>query len=487
MNDNNKSNNPYGKKDYFGFDDIPEVDFTPQEVSFEPQIPPRKPSESSARSVDIGSINSDPAAPVQAPTEPVRPQKFVVTIQESDLTSPEPDEVYTDPLSDGGVFFNAPRRTTRQVHQPEKPAGTPKKKKKRKKSDRSFTASFLSVVLVFSLALSCLGISCINDVLAINRSDDKVSVTIPKDATFNEVCDILSDNGLVHQKLFCKIFHGIKKSFLHTKETEFLSGVYTVSKNLGFEGYLSEFMEEQVAANTINVFFQEGWSAYQMFDKLESFGVCKKSELIAALEGSDYDYAFISNIPDDANRVFKLEGYLFPDTYEMYETCDANTIIRKMLANFESKWNEDYQKRADELGMTMDEVITLASIIQREAADADQMPIVSSVLHNRLNHSVSYPTLGCDSTLNYINKYVEPNVSNIEAQAYAVYYDTSSIRGLPVGPVCNPGIDAIEAALYPEETDYYYFCHDKSGEIYLARSNAEHDRNLLEVLRKNNG
>ena len=135
----------------------------------------------------------------------------------------------------------------------------------------------------------------------------------------------------------------------------------------------------------------------------------------------------------------------------------------------------------------MDEIIIIASIIQREAGNAEQMPLVSSVIHNRLNHSVSYPTLGCDATSNYIEKYVKPNVTSAQAQTYLSYYDTSSIKGLPAGPICNPGIDAIEAALYPEQTNYYYFCHDNSGQIYLAETNAEHDRNLLEVLRKNSG
>lgn len=316
-----------------------------------------------------------------------------------------------------------------------------------------------------------------------------MSITIPNDADADEIIDILSDNGLVKQKLFCKLFYNLTQ-FIFTDEDDeppvFLSGVYYVPSNLGLEGYINEFQQIQVAAETVKVVFPEGWTIYQMFDKIENFGICSKEQLVAALEGADFDYSFIKNIPLNTNRVFALEGYFFPDTYEFYETMDANAVIRKFLNGFNNRWTEKYTEKAKEIGMTMDEVLILASIIQREAADEEQMALVSSVLHNRLDHSVSYPTLGCDATSNYIKTYVAPNVSVNEANVYAAAYDTHSIIGLPAGPVCNPGTDAIEAALYPEDTDYFYFCHDNSGEIYLARTNAEHDANTLKVLRANN-
>ena len=506
----NKQNNPFEQGDFFGLGNLDEfkIDLDEATMAFdgdslfeETEISFEEPKTSAPKSFSLGPINTNGEEP--------KKKKFVVTFDDSEDIVPPAETERNKPRSRGGVYFSnsapvtdtvkteTPKRKTpvsKQVKQnsPAKPKPVKKakpKKKKRPVSQGSFAMRFISTVLAISLFLSFLGISCINDVLAITRSDDSVVVTIPNDCTADDIIDILAENKLIHQKWFCKFFFNLKNKVFNDDPNEmvFLSGVYYVKKNLGFEAYLMEFQEVQETEKTVNVFFQEGWTTYQMFEKLENFEICKKEELIAALKGADYDFDFIKNIPDSSNRVFKLEGYLFPDTYEFYEKCDANTIIRKMLANFESKWNNEYAKRAEELGLSMDEVMTIASIIQREAGSKDQMPLVSSVIHNRLNHSISYPTLGCDATANYIEKYVKPNVTSVQAQAYLAYYDTSSIKGLPEGPICNPGIDAIEAALYPEETNYYYFCHDNSGQIYLATTNAEHDRNLLEVLRKNNG
>lgn len=510
MDDNkNNRNNPFGEKDYFGLGDLDgfniDLDetahFTGDSLFEETEISFEKPKQAAPKSFSLGPINVSEKQPEK--------KKFVVTFDDSEDIVPPVEPENKNPRSRGGVYFSngvpanniekpaeqkrksAPQK---QVKPKNKAAVKPVKKekpskKKRPVSQSGFALRFISAVLACTLFLSFLGISCLNDVLAITRTDESVVVTIPNDCTADDVIDILSENKLIHQKWFCKLFFNLKNKVFNDDPNEmvFLSGVYYVKKNLGFEAYLMEFQEVQETEKTVNVFFQEGWTTYQMFEKLENFEICKKEELIAALKGADYDFDFIKNITDSSNRVFKLEGYLFPDTYEFYEKCDANTIIRKMLANFESKWSNEYAKRAEELGLTMDEVITIASIIQREAGSKEQMPVVSSVIHNRLNNSISYPTLGCDATANYIEKYVKPNVTSVQAQAYLAYYDTSSIRGLPEGPICNPGIDAIEAALYPEETNYYYFCHDNSGQIYLATTNAEHDRNLLEVLRKNNG
>ncbi|MBQ8015485.1 MAG: endolytic transglycosylase MltG, partial [Clostridia bacterium] len=339
--------------------------------------------------------------------------------------------------------------------------------------------------------VSAFAISCINDILGLNRSEEEVTVNIPNDATTDEIIDILSDNGLVKQKTFCKIFY---KAFTFVKNINkskkpadpvYLGDIYYVQKNLGLEGYLTEFKEIAKTADTVSLVFPEGWTVYQIFDKIDEFGVCSKEELLASLGGADFDYEFIDSIANDPNRTFKLEGYLYPDTYEFYEESSANSVIRKFLDASENKWTDEYQAQCDSLGMTRDEILIIASIIQREAANTEQMGLVSSVLHNRLDHSVSWPLLGCDSTANYIKNYARHYVSPSQAIVYEQNYDTYISQGLPPGPICNPGNDAINAALFPEDTDYYYFRHDKYGDIYMAKTQAEHDRNGIEVLRVN--
>ena len=430
---------------------------------------------------DLDNLAPPPVAPPK--------KKFEVHIEDETTFSPQVED--QQPRYNGEVYFSN--------HKPSKPAPPidhrvpvqPSQKRKKSKAGHSLVAIFCIVVLIFSSALSAFAISCINDILAFGRSEEKVTISIPTGATTDEIIDILADNDLVKQKAFCKLFYkgftfikNINKS-KPPKEPVYFADIYYVQKNLGLEGYLTEFREEAKTAETVTLVFPEGWTIYQIFDKLDEYGVCKKSELIASISNAAFDYDFLNAIPANPNRTFKLEGYLYPDTYEFFEDSNANSVIRKFLDGSKKKWTEEYEKRRIELGLTRDEVLTIASIIQREAADVEQMGLVSSVLHNRLNHSVSWPLLGCDSTANYVKHYVAPNVTPAQGLTFQQYYDTYISQGLPPGPICNPGNDAIKAALYPEETNYYYFRHDKYGEIYMARTQAEHDRNGNEVLKVN--
>lgn len=438
---------------------------------------------------DDGFLNPDELEKI-LPSEPSK-KKFEVHIEDDmptfDVSDQQPQykgEIYfsnvrpAKPVSTGQISDTHPRTlSTNQT--------------KKKKTSKSVTAVFLAVVIVFTSALSALAITCINDVLAIGRSDEVVIVTIPNESTTESIIDILEDEGLIKQKIFCNFYYDLinfVKNFNKEEkpaEPVYNGGVYYVEKNLGLEGFLMKFRETQKSADTITLVFPEGWTIYQMFDKIAEFGVCSKEQLFASLNEALFNYDFISEIPDDPDRTFKLEGYLYPDTYEFYEESDANSIIRKFLDASESRWTEEYEEQRIALGLTRDEVLTIASIIQREAADSSQMSVISSVIHNRLNHAVSWPLLGCDSTANYITKYVGPNVSYAQAIAYEQSYNTYYSQGLPPGPICNPGDAAIRAALFPSDTDYFYFRHDKYGKIYMAKTQAEHDQNGNEVLRAN--
>ncbi len=446
---------------------------------------------------DDGFLNPDELENI-SPVEPTK-KKFEVHIEED---SQDFDSGEQQPEYKGEIYFSN-RRPVRPApaQQPDdfnnnpdvhnSPLRNSKKKSKRRKASKSVVAIFLSVVIVFTTALSAVAISCINDVLAIGRDDEVIKITVPSDASTSDIIDILSDEGLIKQKLFCNLYYKLidfVKNFNkkgERAEPVYLSGIYYVEKNLGLEGYLMEFREIQKSADTITLVFPEGWSIYQMIDKIAEFGVCSKEQLLASLKEATFDYDFISEIPDDTNRTFKLEGYLYPDTYEFYEESDANSIIRKFLDASEKKWTDEYEEQRIALGLSRDEVMIIASIIQREAANTEQMSLVSSVIHNRLNHSVSWPLLGCDSTANYITSYVRPNVSPSETISFEQNYNTYYSQGLPPGPICNPGDAAIRAALFPSDTDYFYFRHDKYGKIYMAKTQSEHDRNGNEVLRVN--
>lgn len=195
------------------------------------------------------------------------------------------------------------------------------------------------------------------------------------------------------------------------------------------------------------------------------------------------DYDFISSIEIDPDRDYILAGYLYPDTYKFDVNASPETIIRKFLNNMENKLYDEYYARAEQIGMSMDEVITLASIIQQESGKVSDMMYISAVFHNRLNsddESMRY--LGSSATINYLVELQggTPSLLHTEAEtSIDSPYNTYTNPGLPPGPICMPGLDAISAALYPEPNcGYMYFCATGDGGTAFAVTLAEHEENV---------
>ena len=219
----------------------------------------------------------------------------------------------------------------------------------------------------------------------------------------------------------------------------------------------------------------------QIGELLEENNVCTAEDFYDALENGDYsDYNFAGLVPDEDLRFRKYEGYIFPDTYEFYTNMNAEEVVRRFFDNFDTKVDSEVMQRIRNLSNglgELDNLITLASIIQREATDLENMRMVSSVFHNRLNNSSTYPYLQSDATTNYIQDDIRPFMTEDNQEMYDAY-DTTKVVGLPVGPICNPGMDAIEAAIDPAETDYYYFVSDDAGNYYFATTLEEHEANI---------
>lgn len=340
--------------------------------------------------------------------------------------------------------------------------------------------SVISIVLVTAL-LSGIGIGCINDVLAINGNDEEVIVTVPENASTSDIIKLLKDAKLIHNKSFCKFFSGFRG---YTK-SKYQSGVYYLSTDMGLEGMLDEIKgnNQYTSQETVSLSFPEGWTVQQMMDKLVKNEVIESNKKFLNSLNFEYNYSFLT---DSKEVVTQLEGFMFPDTYEFFIGESASSVIRKFLDNFKKKWTTEYQQRADALGMSVNEIVTIASIIEKEAGSSEQMAGVSAVIHNRLKRSVDYPYIQCDSTSNYVTKYITELVGSGKESKYKKYYDTAEKTGLPSGPICNPGEEAIAAALYPDETlDALYFNHDDSGKIYYASNEVDFARNLEEAKKVN--
>ncbi len=230
---------------------------------------------------------------------------------------------------------------------------------------------------------------------------------------------------------------------------------------------------EPTTSHTVRVVFPEGSTVSQIALLLEENGVCSALEFMAAandslnIEGGGFD------IPNPEERAFLLEGYIFPDTYEFYRNESATSALKRFLSNTQSKLGENVVERCNELGYSVDEILTIASIIQEEAGNPAEMGKVSSVIHNRLNSS-RFPKLQCDVATFYLKDYVKPYVDEARYEELVGLYNTYNCEGLPAGPITNVGTDAINAALYPEETDYYYFVTDSDGNYYYAETWSGH-------------
>ena len=342
-------------------------------------------------------------------------------------------------------------------------------------------AIYVLIVAISSTILCFYGIRCINDILAIEKTEYECEVTINAGATDSEVLSILKDNDLIRNELFCNLF--VK---LINGSGEYVSGSYTLNADWGLEKMLSTMQAGNNYSETITLTFPEGYTIDQIAEKLEANKVCTASSFIKTMQSVDFstEYSFLKNQANKETRFRTLEGYIYPDTYEFYIGENASSVVRRFLDNFESKWTADYSKKAKDLGMTVDEVITLASIIQAEAANSGQMKDISSVLHNRLDKPATFPRLECDSTEKYLVETIKVTLtsSTTDTQKYIAYrdlYDTYSTdcQGLPVGAICNPGASAIAAALYPSDTNYNYFRHDVKGKVYYANTFAEHEQN----------
>lgn len=238
---------------------------------------------------------------------------------------------------------------------------------------------------------------------------------------------------------------------------------------------------ETTAKHTVSITFPEGYTALEIARKLEENNVCTEKDFMVALNDSAYimslNYSFIPEIDNISQRAYILEGYIFPDTYEFYIGESAQKALSRFLANTDKKLSEEIYMRCDEIGYSLDDIITLASVIQEEAGIKEEMLKVSSVFHNRLNSS-SYPKLESDATRNYFSKAISGSAYITgDKNAYQNAYDTYECADLPTGAICNPGMDAINAALYPENTSYYFFVTDSEKNYYYTSTYPEHKIN----------
>lgn len=383
------------------------------------------------------------------------------------------------------------------------PAANPVRKRKKRRKKKKYTNHtrtmghvFLGVVL--SVAAICVGVFLawkvivgLMDYTGMAKKSHEADIVIDSTMNVDDIAETLHENGIIEMPWLFKTYINMKD------EAEgFLDGEYTVNSTMSYSNIITLLKTVRQYTNTVTVMIPEGYNTQQIGQLLEENLVCRADDFEKYYRSKLEKYDFEEQITVTENRFYALEGYLFPDTYEFYVIDDlpdkpsmdtsqyAKQAAEKMYSNFQNKITKKMYARAKELGMTFDEVVTLASIIQKEGTNEENMANISSVFHNRLENMYEYPHLQSDTTDNYIEDVIRPNIPSSSLALYEnviTAYDTYTCEGLPAGPICSPGLEAINAALYPAETDYYYFLSSSDGVFYYASTVEKHEQNIIDA------
>jgi len=360
---------------------------------------------------------------------------------------------------------------------PKQPAGKKRgrKTKKRKTGLRLIKAVIARVFLFVFLAviISVFVISVTNDAFALTKNDTtEISVTIPEGASLDDIAKILKDNDLIKYKFAYVLYAKMTKEADTAKYGEFI-----LTYDMPYDSILTTLKKSpfsETNPNDVRVTIPEGYECGQIIDLLVEKGLGTKENFVDVINNHDFGYNFINNIPADRYG-YRLEGYLFPDTYIFSKTEGEKSIIKRMLLNFDRKITVDLYDRMNVLGYSLDQTITLASIIERESGTLSDMPLISSVFHNRLNSSYRY--LESDATIQFVLG-ERKSVLSYEDTELDNPYNTYKYEGLTPGPIASPGLAAIKAALYPENTNYFYFVARGDGTSMFAETYQEHQKNV---------
>jgi len=348
---------------------------------------------------------------------------------------------------------------------------------------------YFTFIICVSIVFACLAWMAASDMLALNKDNFTAVVTLPSSifqsetvdkfdengrktgtkrvthADMDYVADVLKDAGLIEYKwlfsLFCKI---------STADEKVSPGEYELKSTFDYRALIQNMRAGSAATVTVDVTIPEGFKMHQIFLRLEENGVSTYNELMEAAESREYNYEFLDE--SEGEGAYRLEGFLFPDTYQFYVGMQASSAINKLLDNYRRKITEEMLERVDELGMSMYDILKVASLIEKEAANDEERPLIASVIYNRINSDM---VLGIDASVLYPYNDHEgaPTAAMLEKDDP---YNTRIRMGLPPTPICNPGLASINAALFPAATDYYYYALDtESGQHRFFRNGTEFD------------
>ncbi len=302
-----------------------------------------------------------------------------------------------------------------------------------------------------------------------SSSDKSVLVDIRKGSSLDSVSETLFEKQLVKNKLFFKI-----TAKVNDMDTGIKAGLYNLNQSYSNKEILDILNSGRVYKDLVKTTIPEGFEAHQIADRISNLALGDKEKFMDLVNSPSVfsgNYTFLNG-----EDVLSLEGYLFPDTYFFNKNYSEKDIINVMLKRFDEIYKDEYRKVQNEKNLTLNQVITLASIIEREARIDKERSIISGVFYNRINTHM--PLQSC-ATVQYILGERKPNLSFEDIRIDSPY-NTYKNSGLPPGPIASPGKKSIEAALYPEDVDYLYFVAKKDGSHSFSKTYNEHLKRKVE-------
>ena len=342
--------------------------------------------------------------------------------------------------------------------------------RRKRRRRRGFLHFVLWVFFVVgaSLALSGVGWLLANDFAAFNKEPLSATISITRDDDLDSVADKLKAGGLVEYKWFFKLFGKVAHA-----EDKIGIGTYELNTEMDYSALINGMRSSSGAltSDTVRVAIPEGYTVRQIIALLAQYGVSTEEELTEAAKNYSYQHSFLDGKPKGDVR--RLEGYLFPDTYEFYVGGNAASALGKMLNNFDSKMTDELKEKIEASGFSMDEIVIIASLIEKETDGHDRANI-SSVIYNRLrNVGETYHLLQIDAAQIYgLGERYQPPLTQSQLEIDTPY-NTHIHEGLPPAPISNPGVAAIEAAAEPAETGYYFYALGKDGSHHFFNTYAK--------------
>ena len=480
---------------------IPDSIFVPEE----PNIP--IPDAQEAESAPIENpISAEADISTESSEQPALEGESAADPEPADI--PSQDDLLIDELIHSGILeqTDAPAEDESVIAEQESATeengstDSPVRKIRPKKQDGTglwglphlfSTAVWAAIIIFIGITLGRTIWLCAVDVLALGKTGREVTIVITENDSVADVAKKLESVGMIQ---YSSLFETFAK--ITGKGDQIKPGTITFDAKIVYDynALINAMSADDGPTNTVTVTIPEGYNCKQIFALLEEKGVCSAKDLEQyAASGELPDYWFLKDLKRGTK--YCLEGYLFPDTYDFYLDDSPKNVIKKFLDDFDFRFSERLREKYNHLnndlglGLSVHDVVIMASMVQKEKANDEEGYVIASVFYNRMVDSMKNPNskyhfLGCDATIDYAES-VYPNQSTIISS-----YDTYKNRGLPPGPICNPGLSSLDAALEPNDSSvdtnnnkqYYYFVLDKeNNEHRFAVTQAEHDKNLQEL------